>query len=128
MQSGHRRGHEYRGSTKVKRNLTVKKQILRLAALVATGCVVIAGARYGIDEWQGRDWVSRQVEGAEFQHTSHGNHDGVFCGEVSGVNGLGMRTPYMRFVATLERVDIAPLTLDREKVETFGREWDAQCE
>jgi hypothetical protein len=34
----------------------------------------------------------------------------------------------MRFVATLERVDIAPLTLDREKVETFGREWEAQCE
>ncbi|WP_233829203.1 hypothetical protein [Paraburkholderia sp. ZP32-5] len=106
----------------------MKKQAARLVALAVVGGVVIVGANYGIDEWAGRDLVSRQIEGAEFQHTSHGDHAGVFCGEVSGVNGFGMRTPYMRFVATSGRVEIAPLTLDREKVETFDREWRAQCE
>ena len=112
----------------MKTNLTTKTKVVRLAVLAAIGIVVIAGAKYGMDEWEGRTWVNARVQDAGFQHTHYGNRAGVFCGEVSGINGFGMRSPYMRFVATSGSVDIAPLTLDREKVEAFGREWSSQCE
>lgn len=90
--------------------------------------VIIAGAIYGIDQWQGRSLVSSQVEGAEFQHTHYGKGSGVFCGEVSGINGFGTRTPFTRFVLDGALLTVAPLTFHQDEIDAFDKLWKVQCE
>jgi hypothetical protein len=101
--------------------------LIRVARSLILLVAIIGAAIYGIDQWQERSLVASQIEDAEFQHTHYGKGPAVFCGEVSGINGFGTRTPYTRFVLDGARLTVAPLSFHQQEIEAFETLWKTQC-
>ncbi len=107
----------------------VRRALNLVALLVMVGC----GGTYALDVWINRQIVAEQVQEPMFQDTHFGSgfwsgmFGGAYCGEVSGINGFGMRSPYFRFVVLRGEVQIFPMTTDRIKINDFENLWVAQC-
>lgn len=100
------------------------RRVLNLTALA----LVLIGGPWVVMTWNNRQAVASQVREPVFQNTHFGSEFGSYCGEVSGINGFGMRSPYFRFVVVHGVVHVFPLTTDRIKVNDFENLWAAQCE
>lgn len=99
----------------------------RVLNLVALLIMLIAGAGYSGMVWQARELVREQIAGAEFQNTHFGRNLDIYCGEVSGINGFGMRTPYVQFILDGSDVRTAGMTQDRLALNDFYNQWDFKC-
>ncbi|WP_407973273.1 hypothetical protein ACJ51O_36045 (plasmid) [Burkholderia pyrrocinia] len=95
--------------------------------LTALTVILVGGGLYAAVVWDYRQHVRSRVYGAEFQNTHFGRTISSYCGEVSGINGFGTRSPYLQFVVTNEDTFIAPPTLNQDRVDEFKRIWLAQC-
>lgn len=101
------------------------RRVLNLVALVI---MLVAGAGYGVTVWQARELVRGQIADAEFQNTHFGRNLDIYCGEVSGINGFGMRTPYIQFILDGSEVRTAGMTRDRLALNDFYNQWTFKCE
>ncbi|WP_186188638.1 hypothetical protein [Burkholderia gladioli] len=100
------------------------RRSLNLAALVV---VLAAGAGYGGMVWRARELVKEQIADADFQNTHFGRRLDIYCGEVSGINGFGMRTPYMQFILDGSEVRTVGMMRGRLEINDFFNQWDSKC-
>lgn len=91
---------------------------------LALGIMAAAALSYCSATQLARGVVNQQVDSAEFQNTHVGNALGVYCGEVSGINGFGIRSPYERFVVDGSDVYVSDVSSD---YNAFDSRWQQKC-
>lgn len=95
--------------------------------LIALAVLLGGGGLYAAVVQDYRQHVRARVDSAEFQNTRFGRTVGAYCGEVSGINGYGTRSPWLQFVVTNDGTFIAPMTINQDRADEFNRIWFAQC-